>query len=284
MVIFAIAVALGSTWLLSQTGVFEEAGRASPFVVGLLLALMTSATAGFLLGFPVLRLRSDYLAIVTLGFGEIISIALENLESLTGGAFGADGVAKPLPAGSSVAEANLVILYLAIIGSAGIAVLSMRLKSSRLGRSWTALRSDEDIAQAMGVNLVNAKLLAFAIGASFAGAAGLLFASRQANIRPPNFNLNISINVLSLVIIGGMGSIPGVVIGAIALVGLPEMLRALSEYRILVFGALLVAMMLVRPQGLLPKPVAALEERARQLREQGVESMGILSEGADDEQ
>lgn len=284
LVIFAIAVALGSTWLLSQTGVFEEAGRASPFMVGLLLALMASAAAGVLLGFPVLRLRSDYLAIVTLGFGEIISIALENLEGLTGGAFGADGVPKPLPAGSSVAEANLAILYLAIIGSAGVAVLSMRLRSSRLGRSWMALRSDEDIAQAMGVNLVNSKLLAFAIGASFAGAAGLLFASRQANIRPPNFNLDISINVLSLVIIGGMGSIPGVVIGAIALVGLPEMLRALAEYRILVFGALLVVMMLVRPQGLLPKPVAALEERARQLRERGVESKGILSEEADDEQ
>jgi branched-chain amino acid transport system permease protein len=135
-----------------------------------------------------------------------------------------------------------------------------------LGRTWTAIRSDEDIAQAQGINLVNSKLLAFAIGASFAGMAGLLFASRQNNIFPADFSLNISINVLALVIIGGVGSIPGVIVGTIVLVGLPQMLRALEEYRYLTFGALLVIMMLVRPAGLMPAPLASLEERARKLR------------------
>jgi ABC-type branched-subunit amino acid transport system permease subunit len=284
LVILAITVALGSTQLMESAGVFDGVTRASPFIVGLILAVLASAAAGVVLGFPVLRLRSDYLAIVTLGFGEIISVVLENWEDVTGGAFGADAVPKPLPQGSSIAEGNLVILYLAIIGSAMIALLSLRLRASRLGRSWTALRSDEDIAQAMGINLVNSKLLAFAIGAAFAGAAGMIFASRQVNIRPPNFSLVVSINVLSLVIIGGMGSIPGVIVGAIALVGLPEMLRALSEYRILAFGGLLVFMMLVRPEGLMPTPLVSLEERARQLRERmSSQSKDADAEGDDDE-
>lgn len=266
LVIFAILATFGFHAILESVGLFDTLGKASTFLVALLLALFASATAGILLGFPVLRLRSDYLAIVTLGFGEIISDSLTNLEHITGGSFGADRVPKPLPDSTTVEDANRVILYLAILGCIGIAMLSLRLRSSRLGRAWTALRSDEDIAQAMGINLVNAKLLAFSIGASFAGAAGMLFASRQTNIRPANFNLEVSIEVLSLVIIGGMGSIPGVIVGAIALIGLPEMLRPLQQYRLLAFGALLVTMMLVRPEGLMPKPLASLENKARELR------------------
>ena len=127
------------------------------------------------------------------------------------------------------------------------------------------MRSDETIAQSMGVNLVQTKLMAFAIGAAFAGIGGVLFAARQRNIYPADFDLNVSITVLSLVIIGGMGSIPGVIMGAIVLIGIPEMLRELATYRILAFGALLVAIVIIRPEGLLPAPPAQLQERARQL-------------------
>ncbi|NDJ86967.1 MAG: hypothetical protein GYB66_13895 [Chloroflexi bacterium] len=265
LLVLAIGVALGGWYLFEQVGLFSGVGRASPFLLALVLGLISAGFAGFLLGFPVLRLRGDYLAIVTLGFGEIISISLENLENLTGGPFGAQNVPKPLPSDATIAEANLTILYLATIGAMAVAFLALRLRHARQGRAWTALRSDEDIAQAMGINLVNAKLTAFTISAAFAGIAGVLFAARQSNLFPTNFSLNISINVLAIVIIGGMGSVPGVVVGSIALVGLPEMLRAIKDYRIMAFGGLLVAMMLVRPGGLLPTPLVSLEERARQL-------------------
>jgi branched-chain amino acid transport system permease protein len=127
------------------------------------------------------------------------------------------------------------------------------------------MKSDEDIAQSVGVNLVQSKLMAFAIGAAFAGIGGVLFAARQRNIYPNDFKLDVSIEVLSLVIIGGMGSIPGVVMGAIALIGVPEVLRELETYRILVFGALLVTMVIIRPEGLLPQPPPQLQAKARQL-------------------
>jgi branched-chain amino acid transport system permease protein len=130
------------------------------------------------------------------------------------------------------------------------------------------MSSDEDIAQAMGINLVNVKLLAFSIGASFAGLSGMLFASWQRNIFPENFTLTVSINVLSLVIIGGMGSIPGVVIGALVLIRLPELLRPIQEYRIMTFGLLLVLTMVALPRGLLPTPPPRLEEEARRLAEE----------------
>lgn len=266
LVVIAVIVAFASSYALKEAGVFDDVERASPFFIGLILAVFASAMMGFLLGFPVLRLRSDYLAIVTLGFGEIISISLNNLEKITGGPFGASNIHKPVAGNSTTAEQNMILLYLALVGTGLIAVFSARLRSSRLGRTWTAIRSDEDIAQAQGINLVNSKLLAFAIGASFAGVAGLFFAARQNNVFPDNFSLNISINVLALVIIGGVGSIPGVIVGTIVLVGLPETLRALQDYRYLTFGALLVVMMLVRPAGLMPAPLASLEERARKLR------------------
>jgi len=152
-----------------------------------------------------------------------------------------------------------------LLGSALIAFLSARLKQSRTGRAWSAMKSDEKIAQSMGINLVQAKLTAFAIGAMFAGIGGVLFAARQRNIFPGDFRLDVSIEVLSLVIIGGMGSIPGVIMGAIVLIGIPEVLRELATYRILVFGALLVAMVIIRPRGLLPAPTPELSARARQL-------------------
>lgn len=240
----------------------------SPFIITIMAALLSGAFAGVLLGFPVLRLRGDYLAIVTLGFGEIISLALRNLDTTTGGPSGALGIPKPVPDGTSIPVSNLVLLYLSIVGAILVSFVSLNLRNSRIGRAWLAIRSDEDIAQAMGINLVNLKLLAFSIGAAMAALAGMIFASRQNSIFPDDFNLEVSINVLSLVIIGGMGSVPGVVIGSIVLIGLPELLRPVEDYRIMAFGLLLILTMVTRPQGLLPAPPPELEARARALKQE----------------
>jgi branched-chain amino acid transport system permease protein len=151
-------------------------------------------------------------------------------------------------------------LYYVILAACLVVVfLSIRLNHSRIGRSWIAMREDEDVAQAMGINLVVAKLMAFSIGAAFAAVGGAIFASRQGAIFPSDFTLFISINVLCLIIIGGIGSIPGTVVGALFLVGLPEVLREVDEFRILAYGAGLVIMMIAKPEGLLPSARRRLE-------------------------
>lgn len=263
--IFTIVLALIVSQILRD--VFDV-GLFSPFLIAIIVALIAGAFAGILLGFPVLRLRGDYLAIVTLGFGEIISLAMKNLDSTTGGPSGALGLGKPVAPGTSIPTSNLIFLYLAIVGAALVFVVSFRLRNSRLGRAWLAMRSDEDIAQAMGINLVNVKLLAFSIGASIAALAGMLFASRQNSIFPEDFNLEVSINVLAVVIIGGMGSLPGVVVGAIVLIGMPELLRPVDDYRIMLFGLLLIMTMVSQPGGLMPSPSPSIEDEARQLAEE----------------
>ena len=149
--------------------------------------------------------------------------------------------------------------YLIIICCALIAFIAWRLQYARIGRNWMALREDEDVAEAMGINLIASKLLAFGIGASFAGLAGAIFAVQVGSIFPHSFQLLISINVVSLVIIGGVGSIPGVILGALVLVGLPELLREFSEFRLLLYGGLLVVMMLVKPEGFWPSEVVQRE-------------------------
>ena len=222
------------------------------------LAMITAAIGGVLLGIPVLRLRGDYLAIVTLGFGEIIRLFMLNLGDLTNGPRGILQIAQPTVFGrppsalTSHLDAQGWIFLLAILGAALVAFVATRLNDSRLGRAWVAMREDEDVAQATGVHLVQTKLLAFAIGATFAGLAGQLYAARQINIFPDNFTLFVSIDALALIIVGGMGSIPGVVLGALALKGLPEVLRGVDEYRIVAFAILLIVMMIVRPEGVLP--------------------------------
>lgn len=240
----------------------------SPFIVAAAAAMICCAFGGIMLGIPVLRLRGDYLAIVTLGFGEIISLSLRNLESVTGGPSGALGIPKPVPDGTPALTTNLALLYLALVGAGLIVVVSTRFRGSRLGRAWLAMRSDEDIAQAMGIDLVNTKLLAFSIGASFAGLAGMVFASQLSNAFPESFTLDQSINVLALVIIGGTGSLPGIIVGSIVLIGLPELLRPIADYRIMAFGLLLVVTMVLRPAGLMPSPPPALEAEARRLAEE----------------
>jgi branched-chain amino acid transport system permease protein len=238
--------------VLTTTG--ELGGLQLSFWEALPITIAVSVLAGILLGIPVLRMRGDYLAIVTLGFGEIIRIlALSDfLRPFIGGAQGILAIPKAYVGNIELAGPQH-IYYLIVGGCALAAFVSWRLRDSRLGRAWKAMREDEDVAAAMGINLIQTKLLAFAIGAAFSGLSGAIFASKLGSIFPHSFSLLISINVLSLIIVGGIGSLPGVVVGALILVGLPELLREFAEYRLMMYGALLVIMMLVKPEGFWPE-------------------------------
>jgi branched-chain amino acid transport system permease protein len=253
--------------ILTSEGDLGAAGMgfwtALPFAVG------ASVLAGIILGTPVLRMRGDYLAIVTLGFGEIIRVLATSdlLKPYIGGAQGVLQIPKPQIASFEFVEPR-EFYYLILAGCALVAFVAWRLRDARLGRQWMAMREDEDVAEAMGIHLVTRKLLAFAIGAAFSGLAGAIFASRLSSIFPHSFNLLISINVLSLIIVGGIGSLPGVVVGALVLIGLPELLREFAEYRLLMYGALLIAMMIAKPEGLWPSPVARRELHAGEEIEQ----------------
>jgi branched-chain amino acid transport system permease protein len=233
------------------------------FWTALPFCMLAGLLWGVMLGFPVLRMRGDYLAIVTLGFGEIIRfLALSDwLAPIEGGAQGVLHIPNPSLFGFAL-NTPQTMYYLVILGSLLAAFVTVRLRDSRLGRQWMAMREDEDVAEAMGINLVQTKLLAFAIGAAFSALAGAIFAARLGNIFPHSFNLLISINALALIIVGGMGSIPGVIVGAIILVGLPELLREFTEYRLLMYGILLIVMMLVRPEGFLPESTRRRELHA----------------------
>lgn len=235
------------------------------FWMALPFAVLVGVMCGVLLGFPVLRMRGDYLAIVTLGFGEIIRILATSdwLAPLEGGPQGILHIPNPSFLGVVMSQPQ-TMYYLVIAGSLLVAFVTIRLRDSRLGRQWMAMREDEDVAEAMGINLVQTKLLAFAIGAAFSAMAGAIFAARLGNIFPHSFNLIVSINALALIIVGGLGSIPGVIVGSLILVGLPELLREFSEYRFLMYGILLIVMMLFRPEGFLPEEAHRRELRAGQ--------------------
>lgn len=224
------------------------------FWVCLPIAGLVTVVAGLLLAFPVLRLRGDYLAIVTLGFGEIVRLLLINLSDITNGAKGISGIPAPGLFGMELAPAQSImyIYYLSFIAAIITIVVVARLKGSRIGLALQALREDEIASEAMGINLRNTKLAAFALGACWAGFAGVLFAARNTFISPASFTFMDSAMILSMVVLGGMGSISGVVIAALCLALMPEYLRAFSEYRMLIFGLLMVVMMIFRPQGLIP--------------------------------
>ncbi len=235
--------------------------------------VVLAALFGVVLGFPTLRLRGDYLAIVTLGFGEIVRIVLGNWDSVTNGPKGLAGIPSPR-IGSYSLDQGLPLLdflgpllwdqrvtvwgkevnyYLLTLGYALlIALVAARLDNSRLGRAWRAVREDELAARSMGIDVTRVKLMAFGIGASFAGIAGLLFAHIQGFIDPMSFVFMESAIILCMVVLGGSGSLVGVVVGAILLAVLPEKLRDFQEYRMLIFGLVLVLMMVLRPQGLFP--------------------------------
>jgi len=252
------------------------------FYVFLFVGLGVAAITGVLLGLPVLRLRGDYLAIVTLGFGEVIRVLANNLDkpiNLTNGPKGITPIGRPpLPAGVPYSEAFYFLVLLIVVV---VILVNRRLEDSHIGRAWEAIREDEVAAQAMGVPLVHAKLLAFACGASFAGVMGVVFSAKQVFINPESFTFLESIGVLAMVILGGMGSIPGAVVGATvvtvlnlqvlkgfslwlnelknagvtvlgySLANLPTQLEP-AKYERMVFGIILVLMMIFRPQGIFP--------------------------------
>ncbi len=223
------------------------------FWPAVVLGVVLAALAGLLLGLPLMRLRGDYLAIVTLGFGEIIRVLLKSdvLTDFTGGPRGIQNISGPRLFGLSI-NSDIHFTYLIIAAVLLAALVYHRLERSRTGRAWLAIREDETVARATGVNTTRYKLLALALGAAFAGLAGAIYASRNQFTGPEEHSLMASINVLSLIIVGGMGNIPGTILGAFALKGLPEILREFANYRLLTFGALLVVMMLSRPDGLIP--------------------------------
>jgi branched-chain amino acid transport system permease protein len=208
---------------------------------------------GVLLGFPVLRLRGDYLAIVTLGFGEIIRLILENWNDFSFGPSGIANIPRPGFFGMDFSlRQNQTYMYYLMIGLALFTVFVVRrLQDSRIGRAWMALREDEIACQAMGINKTRTKLSAFALGATWAGMGGVMFAAKTTFINPASFTIWESVIILCCVVLGGMGSIMGVVAGALVLKLLPEYFRAFSEYRMLIFGVVLVLMMVFRPGGLI---------------------------------
>src|SRR5690554_6908633 len=243
------------------------------FWTGLVAAGIMAAFFGFILGFPVLRLRGDYLAIVTLGFGEIIRILLNNLTELTGGPRGIGGIPKPTFFNlefSRCASENaqtfhqffgidfssmhrVIFLYLLALILVLITIFVInRLIRMPIGRAWEAIREDEIASRALGLNPIHIKLNAFTIGATFAGFAGSFFAARQGFISPESFTFIESAIILAIVVLGGMGSQIGVVLAAIIMTVLPELAREFNEYRMLLFGLMMVLMMIWRPQGLLP--------------------------------
>ena len=252
------------------------------FYVFLFVGLLMAAGTGILLGLPVLRLRGDYLAIVTLGFGEVIRVLANNLDkpvNFTNGPKGITPISRPpLPFGLSYSEGFYFLVLVIVVV---VILVNRRLEDSHIGRAWEAMREDELAAQAMGVPLVRAKLLAFACGASFAGVMGVVFSAKQVFINPESFTFLESIGVLAMVILGGMGSIPGAVIGATvvtvlnlqvlkgfslwlnelknagvmifgySLADLPTQLEP-AKYERMIFGIILVLMMIFRPQGIFP--------------------------------
>ena len=285
---FAVGAYLWGIFSTDQAGQFLSGFTALPadsFYLFLALGLFVGAFFGALLGLPVLRLRGDYLAIVTLGLGEVIRVLAVNLDrpvNITNGSQGIKSIARPplpdvmrtLLPGLSDPQLYQLLIYLMALLVVGLSVFVVyRLKNSRIGRAWEAIREDETAAIAMGVPLVRMKLLAFAVGASFAGAMGVLFAAKQQFINPPTFDLLRSIGILSMVILGGMGSIPGAILGGmlVTLLDLQILPRIATElgalkrqgvvipdwfdpaqYQRALFGLLLIIMMIFRPEGILP--------------------------------
>jgi branched-chain amino acid transport system permease protein len=244
-----------------------------PFVLVLLVvAPLVTAFFGVLLGAPTLRLRGDYLAIVTLGFGEIVRITLNNADPITRGPNGISSIPDPVVGGWSIGEGftvggfaipgNGVYLYLELLLIAIVLATIYRLNDSRIGRAWVAVREDEVAAAAMGINTTVIKLLAFAAGAFFAGMAGAVNAHLLTQVSPDSYTFPISVLILAMVVLGGLGNPPGVALGAIILTFLPEKLREFSDIRFLVFGFALVLIMRFRPEGLLPSARRRRELRA----------------------
>lgn len=264
---FYVILALGLNIVVGYAGLLDL-GYAAFFAVGayttailsstfgldfwltIPFAVLFSAIAGIIIGTPTLRLRTDYLAIVTLGFGEITRIVARNLD-ITGRASGIIGIDRPNLFGlelNQLVHYYYVFFILAILGM----FISDRLQHSRLGRAWQYVREDEDAAEAMGIPTVKTKLYAYVIGAIFGGVAGCFFAAKMTAISPETFQFNQSVLILLAVVLGGMGKIPGMVVGAFALVLFPEVFREIGVFRMLVFGLVLLTLIIFRPTGIWP--------------------------------
>lgn len=284
-----ILLALGLNVVVGQAGLLDL-GYVAFFAVGgyvmavlgkefgwgfweiILVGVLLSALSGILLGAPTLRLRGDYLAIVTLGFGEIVRIAATNTDSI-GGPNGISGIPHPptltewaFPDNAFFQALDLEGLapfkygqlelrpyyYLMLLAIILTIVFCKRLENSRVGRAWSAIREDEDAAELMGVPTFKFKLGAFAIGAAIGGLSGVVYGAQATSIIPANFPFILSATILAAVVLGGSGNIPGVIVGAFVIAWLPERVRALNDYRVMAFGAALVLMMILRPEGILP--------------------------------
>jgi ABC-type branched-subunit amino acid transport system permease subunit len=252
----------------SGSQVAAESGFTN-FWVALPIVVIVTVIIGVLIGAPVLRLRGDYLAIVTLGFGEIVRVIVRSdwAAPVLGGSQGVKDIPPPPPAAIDFFNPQN-LFYLILVFCLLAALVSWRLQFSRVGRAWAAMREDEDVAEAMGISVIKYKLLAFAMGAAVGSFSGAFFAVNLSVITPDSFELLVSITVLAAIILGGLGSIPGVVVGALFLVGLPEILRDFAEYRLLLYGAILVAIMILRPEGLIPSA-----RRRRELHVEEVEEI-----------
>jgi branched-chain amino acid transport system permease protein len=217
------------------------------------IAVLASVIVGVIFGIPVLKVRGDYLAVATLGLGEIVRVIVlsDAAAPLLAGAKGILQIPRPT-IGDFHLTTPVSLFYVALAASLVAAYFAWRLEESRLGRAWMAIRDDEDVAQALGINLIRVKLLAYGLGAAFAGLAGSIFATMLGTIYPHSFQLIISINILALIIVGGMGSLPGVALGAAVLIGLPEALREFGEFRFLFYGLAIIAVMRLKPEGLWP--------------------------------
>lgn len=253
--VMAVMTSTGTLGLVTRTG-----NDFFNFWIVIPIALLAAMLTGFIFAVPVLKMRGDYLAIATLGFGEIIGkLALSDwLAPLIGGPQGVLAIPNPFFFGTEIKDPEQ-LYYILLVACAITLFVSIRMNNSRTGRTWMAVREDEDVAAAMGINVARAKLLAFTLSAATGGVAGAIFAIKVGTIFPQSFNVFVSINVLSLIIVGGMASNPGIVLGALVLVGMPELLREFSEYRWLLYGALLIFMMINRPEGLFPSQVRRRE-------------------------
>jgi branched-chain amino acid transport system permease protein len=246
-------------------------------------AIAIAVLAGVLLGAPTLRLRGDYLAIVTLGFGEIVRIVANNTDSLANGPRGVQNIPHPRLFSFDFGIANAPYYYLLLAIIVVWVFFLRRLNASRLGRSWAAVREDELAAAAMGVPTVRVKLMAFAIGAAVASLGGVVFAAQVAFINPQTFTLfNVafgSVTILAMVTIGGMGGIAGPIVGAALIIFLPEYFRFLQEARLMLFGLALVVVMILRPQGLIPSRRRAAELKGGDVHDTSVFEIQEMDRG-----
>jgi branched-chain amino acid transport system permease protein len=259
------------TGLLTGASLNTTTGQAAPafglnlnFYVAIIVVAVLAAGLGVLIGAPVLRLRGDYLAIVTLGLGEIVSTITRSTwaQPLVGGPQGMTNITDAGFASFSFRNPQ-EFYYLGLAFVAFAMLVSWRLSMSRIGRAWNAMREDEQVADAIGISTTKYKLLAFAMGGAVGSLGGALFAVQIGSLTPISFEILVSITALSVVILGGLGSLPGVAVGALVLLGLPGLLREFEEYRLLIYGGVLVAIMILRPQGLIPNV-----RRSRELQEE----------------